>query len=104
MSITSIGDPLAGKMYDIECLVTILEGIRSTPILTWLDSDGNRIDSGDGIVVGPPTANSLLLDFNFLEMSHSGKYTCTATLFSLALQVPLTATASIYTNVQRKNL
>ncbi len=98
-----MGNPIAGNMYDIVCSATILQGILSTPIFTWVDSDGNRVVNGDGTTVGLPTASSLPLEFSILRSSHSGRYTCSVTLFSLALQVPITNTASISLNVQRKH-
>ena len=104
LSIVPTGNQIAGSMYELECSATIVDGIQSTPIFTWLDSDGNRIMSGNGLVVGPPTANTLPLDFNILTGSHSGTYTCNVTLFSLALQDPITASTSININVQRKSI
>ena len=102
LSILPVGNPIAGSMYDIVCSATIRNGILSTPIFTWLDSDNDRVMNGDGITVGPPTANSLPLEFSILRGSHSGRYTCNVTLFSLALQAPITISSSINLNVQRK--
>lgn len=102
LSIVPMGDPIAGNTYDLQCSADITDGIQSTPIFSWLDSDSNRIMSGDGIAVRPPMADSLSLDFSTLTRSHAGRYTCSVTLFSLALQVPLTVTTSIYLNVQGK--
>ena len=86
-------------MYDVVCEAVLEEGIQSTPIITWFNSDGERLMGGDGITVGPPTATSLPLEFSILRASHSGQYTCEVTLYSLALQTPLTASASITLNV-----
>ena len=98
-----MGNPIVGSMfYEIECLATIQEGIQSTPLFTWLNADGNRIVNGDGLTVGSPTASSLSLEFNILRGSDAGRYTCSATLFSLALQEPLTTNSSINLNVQCK--
>ena len=90
-----MGNPVAGNMYSILCRATLVDGIQSTPIFTWLDSNGNRIVSGNGISVGLQSTRSLPLDFSILRGSHSGNYTCTATLFSLALQTPLVDMTSI---------
>lgn len=98
-----MGDPIAGNMYGILCLTTVLDGVQSTPIVTWLDSGGNQIMNGDGIIIGPPTASSLPLEFSLLRGVHSGRYTCSVTLFSLALQAPITITASFDLNVRRKH-
>jgi hypothetical protein len=103
VSIEPTGNPVAGTMYDILCSATILEGILSTPIFTWLDSNNSRVMDGGDITVGPPTATSLPLEFRILRGSHGGRYTCQVRLFSLALQAPLTATTSIDISIQRKD-
>lgn len=89
-------------MYDLLCLATIPDGIQSTPVFTWLDSNGNTITNVLGIMVGTATASSLPLEFGILRASHSGRYTCRATLFSLALRAPLSTSTSISLNVQCK--
>lgn len=98
-SITTVGNEVAGAMYSIVCEAVLEQGIQSTPILTWYDSDGEQIVNRDGISVGRPTASTLPLEFNILRVSHSGQYTCQVTLYSLALQTPLTASTSITLNI-----
>ncbi len=98
-SITTVGSEVAGAMYSIVCEAVLEQGIQSTPILTWYDSDGERIVNRDGISVGRPTASMLPLEFSILRVSHSGQYTCQVTLYSLALQTPLTASTSITLNI-----
>ncbi len=102
LSIISTGSPIAGSIYDILCRATVMDGIQSTPIFTWLDPDGNRIVNGGNITVGSATATSLPLEFGILRSSYSGEYTCRVTLYSLALQAPLIVNTSIIINVQRK--
>ncbi len=102
LSIVPMGNPVAGTMYNILCMANLVDGIQSTPIFTWLDSNGSRIMSGNGINIESQTTNSLPLEFNILRGSHSGNYTCRATLFSLALQMPLVATTSTILIVQSK--
>lgn len=104
LSINTLGNPIAGRMYNLFCITSVADGIQSTPILTWLDSNGYSVTTGDDITVGPPTAISLPLQFNILRESNSGTYTCSAILYSLALQVPLVITASFDMSVQRKKL
>lgn len=99
VSISTNGNTVAGEMYDVLCEAVLEDGIQSTPFLTWLNSDGQQVMSGDGISVGPPTATSLPLEFSVLRASHSGEYTCQATLYSLALQTPIVTTASISLDV-----
>ena len=102
LSIVHMGTPVAGNMYELLCSATIQTGVQSTPIFSWLDSNGSAIKSGDGIIVGRPTVNSLPLEFTILRGSHSGRLTCTATLYSLVLQAPLTASVNIDIDVQCK--
>ena len=102
LSIEPMGDPIAGNRLELLCSATIRNGIRSTPIFTWLDSNGNTVANADGITVGPPRATSLPLEFSLLRSSQSGSYTCSITLFSLALQVPLNITTSINLSVQSR--
>ena len=98
-SITTVGNAVAGAMYNVVCEAVLEQGIQSTPFLAWYNSDGERVISGDGISVGPPTASTLPLEFSILRISHSDQYTCQVTLYSLALQEPLTASTSINLNV-----
>ena len=101
-SISTVGNTVAGEMYEIVCEAVLEEGIQSTPVISWLNSGGGQLTSGGGISVGPRMATSLPLEFSILRASHSGQYTCQVTLYSLALQTPLTASASITLNVIRK--
>ena len=99
VSISTVGNTVAGEMYEIVCEAVLDEGIQSTPVIYWLSSGGGQLTSGGGISVGPQMATSLPLEFNILRASHSGQYTCQVTLYSLALQTPLAASASITLNV-----
>ena len=98
-SISTVGNTVAGEMYEIVCEAVLEEGIQSTPVISWLGSDGERLTSGGGISVGPQIATSLSLEFSILRTSYSGQYTCQVTLYSLALRTPLSASASITLNV-----
>ena len=101
-SITTVGNEVAGEMYSIVCEAVLEQGIQSTPILAWYNSVGERVVSSDGISVGPPTATTLPVEFSILRVSHSGQYTCQVTLYSLALQTPLTTSTSITLNIACK--
>lgn len=103
LSITTVGSLIAGRAYHVICNAALVNGIHSTPIFTWLDSDDRRLASGDGINVGLPTAKSLSLEFNLLRFSMNGTYTCRVILFSLALQTPLITSTTINIDVQRKH-
>ena len=84
---------MAGKMYQLLCTATVADGIQSTPVLQWKNSSGSLIATDSDIQVGPPTSNSLALEFNVIRVIHSGQYTCEATLYTLALESPLTSSA-----------
>ena len=103
LSTNTMGTAIAGRTYDVFCIATVQDGIQSTPIFTWLDSDGDVVVNGNDVTVGPSTANSLPLEFSILRVQHSGTYTCSVTLFSLPLQTPLTTTTSISFSVERKS-
>ena len=76
----------------------------TTPFFTWLNSDGDRVMNDDSISVGPATASSLQIVFDILRTSYSGEYTCEVSLYSLALQAPLIASANISLDVQSECL
>ncbi len=62
----------AGQPLTLICSVSIQEGIRSIPVLTWTREDANL--SSD-VTLAPP-----LLSFPTLHTSHAGKYTCVSRL------------------------
>ena len=75
-SITESGNSIAGEIYSLVCSVTVT-GSTEQPTITWLDPMNNQITSG--VVT---TGSISTLTFNPLAVSHTGKYTCRATLGS----------------------
>ena len=63
---------MAGQPLTLTCSVSIQEGIRGTPVLTWTREDASL--SSD-VTSAPP-----LLFFPSLRTSHAGRYACTARL------------------------
>ena len=104
LTISPVGRPIAGNMYQLICEVSLTVGIRSTPVFSWLDTSGNTITSASGITIGAPSSTSLPISFDPLQVSNNGLYTCNATLYSLALSQPLIASTSITITVQSKKL
>ena len=105
MSIATSGSSMAGDVFELNCIVSIAEGIYTTPILTWKNSNGTAIMSDyDDITVGPASANDLPLEFAILKVPHAGEYTCEATLHSIALESPLTTSVSVDVQVKGKLL
>ena len=104
MSITTIGNAIAGETYEVICEASLKQGIQATPFFRWLTSDGDRVMNDGDISVGPATASTLQMVFDILKLSHNGIYTCEATLYSLALESPLVATTNISLDVESKFL
>lgn len=104
LSIMTIGNAIAGETYEIVCEASLKRGIQATPFFTWMNSDGDRVMNDGNILVGPATASSLQMVFDILKTSHSGIYTCEATLYSLALQSPLVTSINISLDVESKFL
>ena len=100
----TIGNAIAGETYEIVCEASLKRGIQATPFFTWMNSDGDRVMNDGNILVGPATASSLQMVFDILKTSHSGIYTCEATLYSLALQSPLVTSINISLDVESKFL
>ena len=104
LTISPVGCPIAGNMYQLICEVSLTVDIRSTPVFSWLDSSGNAIMSASGITIGASSSTSLPISFDPLQVSSNGIYTCNATLYSLASSQPLIASTSIRITVQSKRL
>ena len=63
---------MAGQSLTLNCSVSVQEGIRGTPVLTWT-REGASLSSD--ATLAPP-----LLSFPSLHTSHGGRYTCIARL------------------------
>ena len=83
VSITASGTNTAGETYSLVCSVTV-RGSTEQPSITWLEDDG-QIASDPLITVSPTTSDggdgySTTLSFDPLATSHTGTYTCRATV------------------------
>ncbi len=81
--------------------------IHSTPNIQWTDANGQLVSSSNGIDVGAvvvvnDTDFVLTLDFDPLDVTHTGEYTCQATLYSFILESPLVSTVTTNVVVESK--
>ena len=73
----SASNPVAaGSSLTLQCVATS----DRVPLLKWMDSDGNTIQSENGITVSATTTSgvnsTISLTFNTLRTSHAKSYTC----------------------------
>ena len=98
MSTTVEGAAIAGQNYSLTCTLELPEGISTPALLQWLDSTG-PITNGSGTTVGEPqlagTTTDITLEFSPLRVSHSGHFTCKATITSPALPYRIVKSAEI---------
>ena len=75
VSITQSQPPFAGDPYTLTCTIT-----QEGQTIEWIDSDGNVINSGNGIEVGETMSGSGVttrtLTFTNLRSNDTGRYTC----------------------------
>ena len=100
VSIITVDSPVAGSTYELLCVASVAEGILGTPFLEWENTTDSDITLGT--LSSEEGVTTLPLEFAVLRVSHTGSYTCHATLYSLALETPLLATATTTTSVQSK--
>ena len=106
VSVTTVGNSVAGESYELVCTASVIEGIEATPqSLQWLDTDGQQIQSDSDISVGTARFENgaviLPLQFGVLRVSHTGEYTCQATVFLPGFD-PIVSMTSSYVDVESK--
>ena len=76
---------MAGDTLTLTCTVTVANWAVSTfgtITLEWLDSEGTTLNTGGAITLGDRMGSSptftRTLEFNPLQTSHGGQYTCRA--------------------------
>ena len=75
LSITTSGTNTAGETYNLVCSATVT-GSTDQPTITWLDPINNTVPSE----MITTTGSMSTLTFNPLAASHTGTYTCRATI------------------------
>ena len=83
ISITTSDTATTGENYNLMCSVTVT-GSNVEPTITWL-AGGSEISSDSSRTVSATTSDgsngySSTLTFNSLSASHTGTYTCNATV------------------------
>ena len=78
------GSFIAGQSYNLTCTVTLKNTTRP-PTVKWLDPNNNTLHRRSKITVGDTVAVNCstyitTLQFSTLYISHSGQYSCQATL------------------------
>ena len=92
----------AGQSYNLTCTAT-LENATRTPTVEWLGPNNNSLHGSSDITVGDTvTVNcstyTTTLQFTTLRTSHSGQYSCQATLGAVNI------TAAVNVTVLSKNI
>lgn len=107
VSTTVEGTPVAGQNYSLTCTLELPEGINTPAVLQWLDSNG-PVSNGSGTTVGEPqlagTTAVITVEFSPLRTSHSGHFTCRATVTSPALPYRIVKSAELDVFVQGERL
>ena len=78
VGITHSGSNTAGEQYILTCLASV-DGTAVVPSFQWLGPDGTMVTTTDSLMInGTPSAS--ILQFDPLQSSHEGNYTCQATV------------------------
>ena len=91
ISITAVGEQVAGEIYTLNCTITIPEGITTPPTVQWMDSSG--ILSTWNTTEYSGSALSHILEFNPLRVSHGGQFVCQALIITAAPPFTITSYA-----------
>ena len=86
ITITPSGTNTAGEQYQLTCTATV-EGSTDTPTFSWLGPpNGGPLPSGVGDtrmvsdVMSSGSTHTSILQFDPLQSSHGGMYTCQVTV------------------------
>ena len=80
--------------FTLACVLELTEGITGDRTISWIAPNGSTIMSNKRVNLTGPTTDGqltrLALNFNPLQPSDAGEYSCVATSSSPALATPLT--------------
>ena len=94
VAITPSGSNTAGEQYTLTCSAsTSVGGTTDTPSFQWLGPDDMMVTTTDSLMI-TATPSASILQFDPLQSSHEGNYTCQATVGTV------TEMRSIQGNVQ----
>ena len=89
VDIITDGTSIAGQIYTLLCRVTVPDGVTTEPLITWYSPQGSALLSGGELIVSnqpvignPSRLTTYSAQFSRLLTSHSGMYTCRATITS----------------------
>ena len=98
VQITPSGSNTAREKYNLTCSVAAsLDGTKGTPgpSFQWLGPDDTMVTTTDSLMI-TATPSSSILQFDPLQSSHEGNYTCQVTVGTM------TEMTSIQVNVEGK--
>ena len=79
VSVTAGGNPTLGQSYTLTCNVSIASGVTGAPTVQWVRSGSSApITTGGDFTVSSTSPYTLTI--STLRQSHTGRYTCRATL------------------------
>ena len=79
VSVTAGGSPTLGQSYTLTCNVNVASGVNGTPTVQWMrPGSSTPITTGEDFTVSSTTPYTLII--NPLRQSHTGRYTCQATV------------------------
>ena len=100
---------VAGQAYSLLCRVTVPDGLMSEPQIVWRSPQGNILSSGGEIIVGnqpvlgnPSRLTTYSIQFSPLLTSHSGTYTCLATITSPCQTIQKSVSRTVNVSVKSK--
>ena len=79
MSITASGNPTLGQSYTLTCNVSVASGVTGTPTVQWVGPGSSApFTTGGDFTVSSTSPYTLTI--STLRQSHTGRYTCRATV------------------------
>ena len=85
------GIEIPGEPYNFTCAVTVVERLIVSPAIEWSKETISFVSEENDISVYPIRyEDQLFLEFEFLDTSDAGKYTCEATVTISEISVTVT--------------
>ena len=79
VSVTAGGNPTLGQSYTLTCNVSVASGVTGTPTVQWVGPGSSAsITTGGDFTVNSTSPYTLTI--STLRQSHTGRYTCQATV------------------------
>ena len=99
VQISSTGSNIAGSVYTLTCTVSVVTG---TPNITWFNPNGDEVD--DSLLTLSDDGSELILQFQSLDYSDIGMYTCSADLSIPALDFLRMGSDTVTVDIQSMNV